>query len=61
MQGLNSSIIKNLIVVLPPFDEQNKILAYLDRQTAKIDTLIAKKQRLLDLLAEKPLPLSVKP
>lgn len=37
---------------IPSLSEQQAIAAYLDRQTAKIDTLIAKKQRLLDLLAE---------
>jgi type I restriction enzyme S subunit len=36
----------------PSMAEQQAIAAYLDRQTAKIDVLIAKKQRLLDLLAE---------
>jgi len=36
----------------PPLAEQQAIAAYLDRQTAKIDALIAKKEHLLDLLAE---------
>ncbi|GAB1470227.1 restriction endonuclease subunit S [Chloroflexota bacterium] len=35
-----------------PLEEQQVISIYLDRQTAKIDTLIAKKRRLLDMLAE---------
>lgn len=39
-------------VAFPPIPEQRTIAAYLDRQTAKIDALIAKKQRLLELLAE---------
>jgi len=50
--NLNSSYIGNIGVPIPPIEEQQIIAAYLDRQTAKIDTLIAKKQRLLDLLAE---------
>ena len=33
--------------------EQEKITSFLDRKTAEIDTLIAKKRRLLDRLAEK--------
>jgi type I restriction enzyme S subunit len=38
---------------LPPLSEQQSIAQYLDRQTAKIDTLITAKQRLLELLTEK--------
>jgi type I restriction enzyme S subunit len=38
---------------LPPLDQQQKIAAFLNRKTAEIDTLIAKKRRLLDRLAEK--------
>ena len=37
----------------PSEGEQQKIAAFLDRKTAEIDTLIAKKRRLLDRLAEK--------
>ncbi|MHB8646876.1 MAG: restriction endonuclease subunit S [Thermomicrobiales bacterium] len=40
-------------VVVPPLDEQWAIVAYLDTETAKIDTLIAKKERLVALLAER--------
>jgi type I restriction enzyme, S subunit len=38
---------------LPPLPEQCAIAAYLDRATARIDALIARKKRLLELLAEK--------
>lgn len=44
-------------VVLPPLEEQRAIASFLDRETARIDTLIVKKQRLLDLLEEKRLAL----
>ena len=37
---------------LPPLPEQQAIAAFLDRETGRIDALIAKKQRLLELLAE---------
>ena len=40
-------------VWLPPLSEQQSIACYLDRQTARLNTLIATKQRLLQLLAEK--------
>ena len=37
---------------LPPKPEQNRIVAFLDQKTAKIDALIAKKQRQIELLDE---------
>lgn len=40
-------------VLLPPKEEQRRIADFLDRKTAAIDALIAKKDRLLELLAEK--------
>lgn len=46
------SFLLNYPIAYPPSAEQQVIGAYLDHQTAKIDALIAKKQRLLDLLAE---------
>ncbi len=39
-------------VFSPPLSEQQAIAAFLDRETGRIDALIAKKQRLLELLAE---------
>ncbi|AXY43767.1 restriction endonuclease subunit S [Halomonas sp. JS92-SW72] len=42
-----------LPIAFPDIDQQQKIAAFLDRKTAEIDTLIAKKRRLLDRLAEK--------
>ena len=38
---------------LPPRGEQLQIAAFLDRETAKIDALIAEQQRLIELLQEK--------
>ncbi len=37
----------------PPFKEQRTIAAFLDRKTTHIDTLIAKKERQIELLQEK--------
>ena len=37
----------------PPIEEQRDISAFLDRETAKIDALVAKKERLIELLQEK--------
>lgn len=41
-----------LILPLPPKPEQDRIVAFLDRKTAEIDALIAKKQRQIELLDE---------
>lgn len=38
---------------LPPIAEQQKIASFLDYETAKIDTLIAKQEKLIELLKEK--------
>ena len=38
---------------VPPHSEQRAIAAFLDRETAKIDALVAKKERLIELLQEK--------
>lgn len=40
-------------ITVPPFLEQQSIAAFLDRETASIDTLIAKKQQQIALLQEK--------
>jgi type I restriction enzyme, S subunit len=55
--GIDQYAIGSTFFLLPPLPEQWAIAAFLDRQTAKIDALIAKKQHLLDLLAEKRLAL----
>ena len=39
--------------LLPPHSEQVAIASFLDRETAKIDALIAEQQRLIELLQEK--------
>jgi type I restriction enzyme, S subunit len=40
-------------LVLPPLSEQKAIAAFLDRETAKSDELVAEQRRLIDLLEEK--------
>lgn len=52
-QILNRIDFKNINVILPPCPEQQNIANFLDKQTAKIDQLIQKKQKLIDLLKEK--------
>jgi type I restriction enzyme, S subunit len=50
--GLRSEAIADLPVPLPPTSTQRAIADYLDRETARIDALIAAKQRMVELLAE---------
>ncbi len=45
--------IGNLSIPIPPSPEQQVIAAFLDRQTGKIDALVEKKRRLIELLKEK--------
>jgi len=45
--------IGSLEIRLPPIETQSVIAAYLDRETARIDRLIAAKERMLALLEEK--------
>ncbi|HIF9358988.1 TPA: restriction endonuclease subunit S [Photobacterium damselae] len=49
----NSSEMKNILLPSMPFEESKKIAAFLDHETAKIDTLIEKQQQLIELLKEK--------
>ena len=45
--------IRDLRHPLPSEPEQRAIAAFLDRETARIDALVAKKERLIELLQEK--------
>jgi hypothetical protein len=38
---------------MPPLGEQEAIVSFLDRETAKIDDLVAEQQRLIELVQEK--------
>lgn len=40
MDGLNSSIVKNLIIPFPSIDEQQRIAEFLDTKCAKIDSIL---------------------
>ncbi|MGI2909125.1 restriction endonuclease subunit S [Tolypothrix sp. VBCCA 56010] len=52
-EAVTSEDVANLLILFPSLDNQKAIANYLDRETAKIDTLISAKERLLDLLTEK--------
>jgi hypothetical protein len=48
---------RSVTVPLPPEREQRAITAFVDRETARIDALVAKKERLIELLQEKRIAL----
>jgi type I restriction enzyme S subunit len=51
--SLNEAQIGDFRLALPPLEEQRLIAHFLNRETAKIDALIAEQQRLIELLREK--------
>jgi type I restriction enzyme S subunit len=59
--GVNHNVhaedIKDQFLYLPPITEQQSIGAFLDSETGRIGTLVAKKERLIELLREKRLAL----
>jgi len=51
--GLNRETAYSRDVLVPPLAQQRAIADYLDRETARLDALVAAKERVLGLLAEK--------
>ena len=51
--SVNEGQIREQETILPPLAEQRAIAAFLDRETGKIDGLVSKKERLIELLQEK--------
>ena len=51
--NLNTETVGNIIVPVPPLEEQASINETLDRETTRIDALIEKKIRFIELLKEK--------
>ncbi|WP_172119307.1 restriction endonuclease subunit S [Actinomyces faecalis] len=49
--SVTQSLLKECSVLLPPTEAQDRIVRFLDEETAKIDHLIEKYERLLDLVA----------
>ncbi len=50
--GLGGDAIASGVFAMPPEAEQRAIAAFLDRETARIDALVAKNERLIELLQE---------
>ena len=51
-QSLKMDELNKMPVVLPSEDEQKRIVAFLDTETTRIDNLIAKQEKLIELLEE---------
>lgn len=52
MLNLNPTIVGRMFVPVPPITEQRAIAAFLDRETAKLDALIAKIREGIERLKE---------
>ena len=52
IENFSATKYKNLTAPVPPISEQQAIAKYLDRETAKIDALIRKKETLVEMLEE---------
>ena len=52
VDSLRLPMLQNFLVTIPPQPEQTAIANYLDEKTSKIDNLIEKKQKLIELLKE---------
>lgn len=52
-EGLNFEQISNFRITVPPLPEQEKIAAFLDYECGRMDLLIEKQERLIELLKEK--------
>ena len=53
LRRLTLNVIVDLIGICPPLSEQRAIATFLDRETGKINQLIARKERFIKLLQEK--------
>ncbi|MGN2390685.1 restriction endonuclease subunit S [Pelomicrobium sp. G1] len=53
VESLELDLVTQTPTLVPPPSEQRAIAAFLDRETARIDALVAKKERLIELLQEK--------
>lgn len=52
-QRVPDDFVRDFLAALPPVVEQERIAAFLDHETAKLDALVAEQQRLIELLKEK--------
>jgi len=50
--GIKAYHLRAILVTVPPIEEQENIAAHLDRETARLDTLITKIQKMIERLEE---------
>ena len=50
--AIKASSLMNIKICIPPLSEQKSIVSYLDSETSKIDTRIAKRRKQIELLQE---------
>jgi type I restriction enzyme S subunit len=53
VESIEQELMQNALIPLPSIDKQTAITEFLDERTSRIDDLVAKKRRLIDLLDEK--------
>ena len=51
--GLTGDVIRNGVLPVPPLEEQRAIANSLNKETAKVDALVERQERLIDLLQER--------
>ena len=51
--NLNTDTIGSIRIAVPPPEEMTEVLSFIDRETAKIDALVAEQEKLIALLQEK--------
>jgi type I restriction enzyme S subunit len=56
-EGLNFQQVRGLVLAVPSLSEQRIIADFLDRETAKLDTLVTRKEALIERLREKRMAL----
>lgn len=56
---LYQNVFERFVFSYPNFKEQERIVSYLNLETAKIDTLIAKQEKLIELLKERIIALAM--
>jgi type I restriction enzyme S subunit len=52
MQNIGQGVIRNLLLSLPPLDEQRRVVVALKEQTSSLDAGMSQAQRKIDLLGE---------
>ena len=53
MENLNTQILGRIPLAIPPIEEQRTLAAYLDRETARIDAIIARTREHISRLQER--------